>query len=131
MSSIPSNPRRAAENALWDALKERHDQIRAAGVGFSERQPDQLRKAYEAGELIDWMHRAMENYPGDGNLDNLAALNLDNLAAMARTIKRGLPTWEHVLIRPGEPWTPYVTPKARRGAENSIGDATAYIKYLF
>lgn len=115
---------------MWNALVERRHQIRTAGVGFSERQHHQLREAYEAGKLLDWMHRAMENYPGNGNLDDLAARNLDNLAAMAKTIKRGPPTWEHILTRMGEPWTPYVTPKARRGAENSIGGATAYIKYL-
>ena len=82
-------------------------------------------KAHDEKELIDWDVWAMEKYPGDGKLGNLAGINLDNLAAMARAIKRGLPTWEHVLKQKGEPWTPYVTPKARRGAERCIADATA------
>jgi hypothetical protein len=52
------------------------------------------------------------------------------LRPMAQAIKRGLPTWEDVLIRPGQPWTPYVTPGARRGARRAIANATSYIPFL-
>jgi hypothetical protein len=44
---------------------------------------------------------------------------------MARVIKRGLETWEHVLIRRGVPWERYVTGAARRGA--CIADAQFYV----
>jgi hypothetical protein len=49
------------------------------------------------------------------------------LLAMARVMKAGLPTWEELLIQPGEPWEPYVTPGARRGARAAIADAKACI----
>ena len=82
-----------------------------------------MREAHDDKDLIQWMCGAMETYKtGDGYPDNIAA--------MAKAIKRDLPTWEHVLIRKGEPWAPYMTPKARRGAEKCIADATAYIPFL-
>ena len=52
------------------------------------------------------------------------------LRPMAHAIKRGLETWEHVLIRKGEPWSPFVTSEARRGAEACIQEATEYIAVL-
>lgn len=77
MSTTPSDPRRAAENALWSALEDRRDQIRAAGLGFSERQFHQMREAHDDNKLLHWMCRAMENYPGDGKLGNLAGVRLE------------------------------------------------------
>jgi hypothetical protein len=122
VSTTPSKPPRAAENALWYALEERRDQIRAAGLTFSERQHHQLREAHDKGNLIQGLGGGVERYKGNGNEYYLRP--------MAQAIKHGLPTLEHVLIRPGEPWTPYVTPGARRGAQRAIADATAYIPFL-
>lgn len=50
--------------------------------------------------------------------------------AMARTKKAGLDTWEDVMIRPGQPWTPYITPRAKLGAQECVADAVAYIPFL-
>lgn len=122
MSTTVSNARRAAENALWHALEERRDQIRAAGLTFSERQHHQFREAHAAGSLIQKLCGAMENYTGNGDPYYLRP--------MAQAIKHGLRTWEEVLICTGEPWRPYVTPRARRGAQTCIKDATAYIPFL-
>src|SRR5262245_422469 len=124
MSITASDPRRAAANALWYALEERRDQIRAAGLRFGERQHHQMREAHDEGRLLDWMCKAMENHK------DKPPRNPANLAAMAKVIKSGLPTWEHVLIRRGEPWAPYVTPKARLGAQLSIAGAKAYTPFI-
>lgn len=121
MSSQP-NARRAADNALWHALEERRDAIRAAGQSFSERQHHQFRQAHAAGRLITELCGAMENYKGSGDPYYLRP--------MAEALKHGLPTWEDVLIRRGKSWTPYVTPAARRGAQQCIADARAYIPFL-
>lgn len=123
MSTTPTTTRRAAENALWYALEERRDQIRAAGQGFSERQHHQFREAHAAGKLINDLCASMEGYyPGRGDPYYLRP--------MAQAIKQGLPTWEDVLIRKGEPWTPFVTAAARRGSQKCILDAKAYIPFL-
>ena len=117
------DPRRAAENALWYALEERRDEIRAAGLGFSERQHDRLRTAHEEKRLISAMCAAMERYKKGGG-------DPYYLQPMALAIKNGLETWEHVLIRKGEPWTPYVSRAAERGAKWCIEDATDWIAAL-
>jgi hypothetical protein len=124
VATPPPDPRRAADNALWHALEERREAIRAAGLTFSERQHHQLREAWHEHRLIDALCNAMEDYT------HKAAPNPYYLRPMAQAIKKGLETWEHVLIRRGEPWTRYVTPKARRGANKVIADATAYIPFL-
>ena len=123
MSTPSSDPRRAAENALWYALEERRDQIRAAGLPFSERQHHYLREAHDEGHLIQYLC-GVEGYTGSSTDYD------DSLTAMAHLIKRGLPTLEDVLIRKGEPWTPYVRLPCRRGAEKAIADATAHIPFL-
>lgn len=107
---------------MWYALEERRDEIRAAGLPFSERQHHQFREAHDEGRLIHALCTAMEKYEPKGDEYYLRP--------MAEAIKRDLPTWEHVLIRPGEPWTPYVTPRARRGAQRCIKEATDYIPFL-
>ena len=93
LSTASSNPRLAAENALWHALEECRDVIRAAILGFGERQHHQLREAHSAARLIDELCAAMESYTGGADPYYLRP--------MTQTIKRGLPTWEHLLIRPG------------------------------
>jgi hypothetical protein len=105
---------------LWYALEERRDQIRAAGLPFSERQHHYLREAHDEGKLIQRLCD-VETYKGNADAEN---------RAMAQAIKRGLPTLEDVLIRRGEPWTPYVRPACRRGAQTAIADAKAYIPFV-
>ena len=121
---MKSNPRRDAENALWHALEERRDAIRAKKLVFSERQHHQFREAHAAGTLIATLCKAMENYrsnsPGEAYY----------LEAQARQIKAGLENWEHVLIRQNAPWSPYVTSAARRGANQCIKDAKQLVPFV-
>jgi hypothetical protein len=124
MSTTSSDPRRAAANDLWHALEARRDAIRAAGLGFSERQHSLLREAHNAGGLIDRLNTAMERRAKATTADPYY------LRAMADAMKHGLPIWEEILIQPGQTWTPYVTPGARRGAKRAIEDAKAYIAFL-
>jgi len=119
LSTTSSKPPRAAENALWQALEERRDLIRAIGPKFSERQHRYFRQAYAAGNLIAHLCGKMANYKKGHN-------DREYLEAMALLIKAGLPTWEHILIREREPWTDYVTDEARRGARQCIQDAIDY-----
>ena len=124
MSTATSKPRQDAENALWHALEERRDAIRAAGLGFSERQHHQLRQAWAAGRLIDRLNAGMEKRAKATRADEYY------LRPMAQAIKAGLHPWEELLVRRGEPWAPYVTPGARQGARRAIEDAKAYIPLL-
>jgi hypothetical protein len=123
LSVTPLDPLRAAENAFWHALEERRDQIREAGLAFDERSHHRFRESYAEGRLLSGLCAGVERYKkGRGDPDRLQA--------MARVMKRGLPTWEDILIRRGEPWTPYVTPKARRGAQWAIADAKTIIPFV-
>jgi hypothetical protein len=83
-----------------------------------------LREAHAAGRLIDELNAAMERRATAAGADPYY------LRPMAEAIKRGLHPWEEVLLRRGEPWTPYVTPGARRGARRAIEDAKSYIPLL-
>jgi hypothetical protein len=103
-------------------MEARREDIRDAGLGFSERQHHKFRVAWEEGRLIQALCGAMERYEPKGDEYYLRP--------MAEAIKRGLPTWEHTLIQKGAPWTPYVTLKARRGAERCIQEATDYVPLL-
>jgi hypothetical protein len=122
LSITPSDPRRAAENAFRHGLKERRDQIRDAGLRFDPRSEAQLQKAYGKGNLLSGLCEGVARFkpPGDPV----------RLQAMARLMKRGLDTWEHVLIRPGEPWERYVTPEARRGARAAIAEAEKLVPFV-
>jgi hypothetical protein len=123
LSNPPSDPRRAAEKAFWHALQERRDQIRDAGLKFDERSHYEFAKGYEAGTLLSGLCAGVGRFKaGRGDPQRLQA--------MARVMKAGLPTWEDLLIQPGEPWTPYVTPGARRGARAAIADAKACIPFV-
>lgn len=124
LNTASSDPRRIAENDLWHALEERREAIRAAHLTFSERQHHHLREAHEAGRLIDTLNAAMERRATATTADPYY------LRPMAEAIKAGLAPWEEVLIRRGEPWTPYVTRGARRGALRAIEDAKSYIPFL-
>ena len=107
---------------MWYALEERRDQIRAADLPFSERQHHYLREAHDEGNLIEYLC-GVEGYKGSADDE-------DSLRAMAHLIKRGHETLEHVLIRRGEPWTPYVRLRCRRGAQKAIADAAAQAPFL-
>ncbi len=113
-----TDPKRAAENALWHALQERREKIRADGLTFSERQHHQLRQAWEAGTLIDDLNRSMENYksPGDPYYKT----------AMAHAMKNGHEIWEEILLHKREPWSPYISPKAKLGARKIVDDTKAF-----
>ena len=123
MSINPSNPRRAAENAFWYALQERRDQIRAAGLPFDERSHTQHRELHAEGRLISGLVAGVARYKA-------GAGKPWRLKAMAVAMKAGLPTWEHLLIQPGEPWAPYVTQGAKRGARAAIADAKSLIPFV-
>lgn len=123
MSITPSNPRRLAENALWYALDERREQLRDVGLPFDERSHHHFRELHDERRLISGLCKGMGQYKkGRGDPDRLRP--------MAQAIKAGLDTWEHVLTRRGEPWTPYVTPEARRGATWAIEDAKDIIPFV-
>ena len=120
--SSPPDPRQAAENAFRHALEERRDQIRAAGLRFDPRSETRLEKAYDDGNLLGGLCEGVARFkpPGDPV----------RLQAMARLMKGGLDTWEHVLIRPGSPWARYVTPQARRGAQAAIAEAQKLVPFV-
>lgn len=123
MTPPTPNPRRAAENAFWNALEQRRDQIRAAGVPFDERSHDRFRQLHAERRLISGLVAGVSRYnAGNGKPHRLKA--------MAAAMKAGLPTWENLLIQPGEPWTPYVTQEARRGARAAIADAKPLIPFV-
>jgi hypothetical protein len=117
--STPSDDLREAQEALWRALEERAAAHREARVPFSESQHGKWHKAYRQGRLIDSMNRAMEKRASSTKLNNT------NLRAMAETLRHGLEIWEQILIRPHARWRPYVTYRARQGAEKSIAAARA------
>jgi hypothetical protein len=96
----------------------RRDQIRTAGLTFSERQHHHRREAHDEGKLIEAMCTAMENYT--------PKWDEYYLRPMAHAIA-GLRRGSTFRIRKGEPWSPFVTSKARRGAEACIQEATEYI----
>jgi hypothetical protein len=123
VSASQSDPRRAAENAFWSALEERRDQIRAAGLTFDERSHHHLREAHADGTLLAGLCAGVGRYKTGGG-------DPHKLEVMAKVIKRGLPTWEDLLIRPGAPWAPYVTAEGRMGAKRCIADAKAYIPFV-
>lgn len=119
----PSDPLRAAENALWHALEERRDQIRAAGLGFSERQHHRFRELWEEKRLIQGLNESMARYK-EGSGDPYY------LRPMAEALKHGFQPWEELLLRHDEAWSPYVSAKARLGCQRSIADAKAFIPFL-
>jgi hypothetical protein len=123
---MTTNTKRAAENALWHALEERRDDIRAAGLwtGRSEQQHQGFGEAHAAARLIDELVAIMERRAMRAGGDPV------QLTAMAQAIKHGFPIWEEVLIRPGELWTPYFKrPRVREGAERAIEAAKAWAKW--
>ena len=60
----------------------------------------------------------------------VALLAVCRLKPITAAMKAHLPTREHLLIQPGEPWAPYVTPEAKRGARAAIADAEELIPFV-
>jgi len=123
MSAAPPDPRRA-ENDLWHALEERRDEIRAAGLGFSERQHHHLREAHAARRLIAELNASMEKRASGASGDSYY------LRPMAQAIQAGFQPWEELITRTDETWTEFFTSRARQGARQAIDDAKAYIPFL-
>lgn len=118
-----TDQQRAAENAFWTALEERRDDIRAARVPFDERSHSKFRELHSEHRLLSGLVAGVSRYKrgrGDPN----------RLKAMALVMKAGLPTWEHLLLRPAEPWTPFVTKQAERGARAAIADAEELVRWV-
>ena len=123
LSHTPSDPSPAAENAFWAAPEERRDKIRAAGLPFDERSHHPFREAHAERRLVSGrvagVARCKRGRGTPGRLKPIAA-----------AMKAHLPTWEHLLIQPGEPWAPYVTPEAKRGARSAIADAEGLVPFV-
>jgi hypothetical protein len=79
--------------------------------------------AHAEGRLIEEMNASMERYRSSSSDPYYKQ-------AMAMQIRAGLRNWEHILLERYQPWTPYVTPAARRGARQCIADARAYVPFL-
>jgi hypothetical protein len=120
--STPSDDRREAEEALWRALKEWAAKIRKAGLKPPVNQLEGLRQAHLQGRLIDELNRVMEEQADSGEISPR------HLHVMAEMLDHGLEVWEHVLIRRGARWRPYMTSKARLGARKAIKKAEAWVK---
>jgi len=123
MTSSSADEHRLAENAFWAALEKRRDDIRAAGVPFDERSQSKFRELHDAHRLLGSLIAGVSRYRrGQGDPVRLKA--------MAQVIRAELPTWEHLLLRAEEPWTPFVTKEARRGAQAAIDDASELVPWI-
>jgi hypothetical protein len=65
-----------------------------------------LRIAHREGRLLDAMTDWLPDYNG------LAANS--SATSMTEIVKAGQRTWEHILLEPNQPWTPYVTDTQRQ-----------------
>jgi hypothetical protein len=79
----------------------------AAGGQYSpSRSWTGLRIAHRDGRLLDEMTEWLPGYKGLGA--NSSA------TSMTEIVKAGQRTWEHILLEPNQPWTPYVTDTQRQ-----------------
>ena len=76
-----------------------------------------LRVAHREGRLFDAMTDWLADYKGLSH--NSAA------TSMVEIVKAGQRTWEHILIEPHKPWTPYVTTAHRAKLLESLRDCYA------
>lgn len=61
--------------------------------------------AHKAGKLFDEMTDWLPDYKG---------LSADSSAtSMTEIVKAGQRTWEHILVEPHKPWTPYINDRQR------------------
>ena len=123
---MSTGSKRDAENALWHALGERRDNLRAAKLWTrrTEQQHRKLEAAYDDGRLIDALVDAMERRAR-------ASVHSDvHLSQMAKVIKAGYPIWEQILIEPNKPWSRYFRGRlVREGAEGAVADAKAWAEW--
>ena len=121
-----NNDKQDAEKALWHALEERRDNLRAAHLwtGRTEQQHRKLAAAYDDGRLIDALVEAMERRARTSEHSPV------HLSQMAKVIKAGYPIWEQILIEPNKPWSRYFSGRlVREGAEGAIADAKAWAEW--
>jgi hypothetical protein len=113
---VTTDPKRAAENALWHALEDRRDQVRAAKLwtGRTQLQHQKLYDAHASKRLIDDL---VANYEREARTPSS---NPVQLAAMAKVMRAQLPILEDVLIRENQPWSPYFSGRAREGLKGVI-----------
>ena len=121
-----NNDKQDAEKALWDALEERRERLRAEKLwtGRTEQQHRKLAAAYDDGRLIDALVEAMERRARTSEHSPV------HLSQMAKVIKAGYPIWEQILIEPNKPWSRYFSGRlVREGAEGAIADAKAWAEW--
>jgi hypothetical protein len=99
-----TNPLVGAQNNLWHALEQRRQELNKAGLKFSSRQYAKMAKAHADGGLIAWFIKDLA-----GTVDQN-----ENIEAMARAMKAGVETWEHVLIDPTGAWAGFVPAATRQ-----------------
>jgi hypothetical protein len=120
------NSRQAAENALWHALEERRENLRAQKLwtGRTEQQHRKLEAAYDDRGLIDALVDAMERRARTSVHSDV------HLRQMAKVMKAGYPIWEQILIEPNMPWSRYFRGRlVREGAEGAVADAKAWAEW--
>ena len=100
---MTTHTKQAAQNALWHALEERRENLRAEKLwtGRTEQQHRKLEAAYDDGRLIDALVEAMERRARTSVHSDV------HLRQMAKVIKAGHPIWEQILIEPNKPWSRY------------------------
>ena len=115
-----------AENALWRALEERRENLRAEKLwtGRTEQQHRRLEAAYDDRRLIDALVETMERRA------RTPVHNDVHLRQMAKVIKAGYPIWEQILIEPNKPWSRYFRGRlVRERAEGAVADAKAWAEW--
>ena len=123
---MTTGTKRDAENALWHALEERRENLRAEKLwtGRTEQQHRKLEAAYDDGRLIDALVEAMERRARTSVHSDV------HLRQMAKVIKAGYPIWEQILIEPNKPWSRYFRGRlVREGAEGAVADAKAWAEW--
>ena len=125
LSHTPSDPSPAAENAFWAAPEERRDKIRAAGLPFDERSHHPFREAHAERRLISGLVAGVARYKRGRGTPGRLPSEAYNSGDEGSPSDSGAPP-----IQPGEPWAPYVTPEAKRGARAAIADAEELIPFV-
>jgi hypothetical protein len=73
-----------------------------------------LMRAHNGGKLLAYMTEWLDEYkslPCNGYAD-----------AMVQIVKCGQRTWEHILLEPNQPWTPYITDRQRAALLKCLTD---------
>jgi hypothetical protein len=72
-----------------------------------------LEPSYRRGTLLLDMTSWLPTYSGQAT---------PQFAAMVDMTWHGVRTWEEVLLMPGQPWTPHITPAQRRVLRRVVND---------